>query len=78
MSHDMSSMGGMQHDMGKMKGMEGMDHSKMPGMETKQPAAGAPSPPPGTMQGMDHSKMKDMTTPLLPRRPRVKKRSRWR
>ena len=37
-----------------------MDHSKMPGMEAKQPPAGAPSPPPEGMSGMDHSKMPGM------------------
>ena len=70
----------MQHDMGGMKmdgmkggGMEGMDHSKMPGMKSgdgmegmehsKMPAMqGAPKgqQKPGGMEGMDHSKMPGM------------------
>lgn len=53
MSHDMGNMGGM----GQVKGMEGMDHSKMPGMDMSKAAPGAPSPPPA---GMDHSKMPGM------------------
>ena len=44
-SHDMSSMGGMQHDTGKM------DHSKMPGMDMSKPPTGAPSSQPETMRG---------------------------
>ncbi len=39
MSHDMSSMGGMDHS--QIKGMEGMDHSKMPGMTMPAPSAAA-------------------------------------
>ena len=38
-------------------GMEGMDHSKMPGMEPSAPPSAAP---PADMQGMDHSKMPGM------------------
>ena len=75
MSHDMSNMGGTQHDMGKM---QGMDHSKMPGMDMSKASASAPSPQPETMQGMDHSKMKDMTAPAPAASPQIKKRSRWR
>lgn len=40
MSHDMSSMGGMDHS--QMKGMEGMDHSKMQGMTSPVPDSAAP------------------------------------
>ncbi len=55
MSHDMSSMGGMDKSQ-----MEGTDHSKMQGMDmNKQPAVTPASPP----AGMDHSKMPGMTMP---------------
>ncbi len=57
MSHDMSSMGGMDHS--KNNGMEGMDHSKMQGMDMKKPAD-APATKPAEM---DHSKMPGMTMP---------------
>lgn len=57
MSHDMSSMSGMDHS--KSKGMEGMDHSNMQGMDMKKPAD-APAIKPAEM---DHSKMPGMTMP---------------
>ncbi len=57
MSHDMSSMGGMDHS--KSNGMEGMDHSNMQGMDMKKPAD-APTAKPAEM---DHSKMPGMTMP---------------
>ena len=58
MSHDMSTMGGM--DKSQTKGMEGMDHSKMQGMDMNKQPSGAPAPQP---EGMDHSKMPGMTMP---------------
>lgn len=42
------------------QGAQTMDHSKMPGMEGKQPTAGASPVKPEGMQGMDHSKMPGM------------------
>lgn len=57
-----AGQGAEKMDMSKMQGnggMQGMDHSKMPGMEAKPPA-GAPPAQPGGMQGMDHSKMQGM------------------
>jgi hypothetical protein len=52
--------GGMSHDMGTRR-MEGMDHSKMPGMHMSKPPVAAASPKPRTMDGMNHSKLKGMT-----------------
>jgi hypothetical protein len=60
MSHDVSGMGGMQHDMSRM---EGMDHSKMPGMDMNKPPASSPAQEPAKTPGMDHSKMKEMPMP---------------
>lgn len=57
---DAKSAESMKHD---MNNMEGMDHSKMQGMDMNKPPSGAPSPQPETMEGMDHSKMKGMTAP---------------
>ncbi|MGI8437966.1 MAG: heavy metal-binding domain-containing protein [Chthoniobacterales bacterium] len=62
MSHDMGNMGGRGH----MKGMEGMDHSKMPGMDMGKAPAGAPAPAP---EGMDHSKMPGMAMPATSAAP---------
>lgn len=49
--------GGMSHD---MSSMSGMDHPKMPEMDMKQQRAGAPAAKPAEM---DHSKMPGMTMP---------------
>ncbi len=49
--------GGMSHD---MSSMSGMDHSKMPGMDMKKQPTGGPAAKPAEM---DHSKMPGMTMP---------------
>lgn len=48
---------GMSHDMGSMGGM---DHAQMKGMDMSKHPAGVPASQP---EGMDHSKMQGMTAP---------------
>lgn len=57
----------MEH--GNMQGMDGMDHSKMPGMEQKAPPATSPAPQPQQMPQMDHSKMPGMEQKESPAAP---------